>query len=144
MVILQKLNRYFDHRKDYGIIFLRLVIGWRLVDGTQDNIFSWDRMVEFRVFLEQHGVPFPLLAAVLSVWFQFICGILYLVGGLTRVAAMLMIVNFTIALLIVHVGLTFEQSFDALMMLFGSIFFLFYGAGKFSIDESLAGRSKKP
>jgi putative oxidoreductase len=143
MVILQKLNSYFDHRKDYGIIFLRLIIGWRLIDGTQDNVFSWDRMLEFRDFLEQHSVPFPLLAANVSVWCQFICGILYLVGGFTRVAALLMIINFVMALLIVHGGLTFEQSFDALMMLFGSIFFLFSGAGKFSVDESLGKRRKK-
>lgn len=137
MRFVKKLNSFFEPRKDYGVIFLRLLIGWRLIDGTQDNVFSWERMVEFRNFLEQHGVTSPLLAAHVSVYAQFICGILYIVGAFVRPAAMVMIVNFIAALIIAHVGLTFEQSFDALMMLFGSVFFLFYGAGKISVDHAI-------
>lgn len=135
--MLSKLNDYFDRKKDYATIFIRLIVGWRLIDGTQDNIFSWDRMIEFKHFLEQYGVPLPLLSAQVSVYAQFICGILFIIGFQVRLAAILMIVNFVVALLVVHIGLTFEQSFDALMMLSGSLFFLFNGAGKFSIDRSL-------
>jgi putative oxidoreductase len=51
-----------------------------------------------------------------------------------------MIINFIAALLIAHIGLTFEQSFDALMILAGSIFFLFNGAGKISVDDFLKHR----
>ena len=140
MEAISKLNSFFEARKDYGAIFLRLVIGWRLIDGTQDNVFSWERMIEFRNFLEQHGVPSPLVAAHVSVYAQFICGILYVVGAFVRPAAVVMIVNFIAALIIAHIGLTFEQSFDAWMMLLGSIFFLFYGAGKLSVDDAIAKR----
>ena len=142
MSIPRKLDKYFESRKEYGVIFLRLVVGWRLIDGTQDNVFSWERMIEFRDFLEQHNVIFPLFCAQVSVYAQFICGILYLIGFMTRTAAVIMIINFVAALLIVHIGLTFEQSFDALMMLFASVFFLFHGPGKFSIDESGAHPNK--
>jgi putative oxidoreductase len=137
MNFLSRLDTFFEPRKEYGVIFLRLIIGWRLIDGTQDNVFSWDRMLEFKDFLEKHGVPLPLFAANVSVYAQFICGILYCVGAFTRPAALIMIVNFIAAFLIAHIGLTFEQSFDALMMFFGSVFFLFHGAGKVSIDERL-------
>jgi putative oxidoreductase len=140
MSLIQKLNRYFEARKDFGAVFLRLVIGWRLIDGTQDNVFSWERMLEFRDFLEQHGVIYPIVAAHVSVYAQFICGILYMVGAFVRPAAIIMIINFIAALVIVHIGTTFQQSFDALMMLFGSLFFLFYGGGKISIDQLLKGR----
>jgi putative oxidoreductase len=92
-------------------------------------------MLEFRDFLGQLGVPYPLAAANISVYAQFVCGILYLFGAFTRVAALVMIINFLAALYIAHVGTTFEQSFDALMMLFGSVFFLFSGGGKLSVDE---------
>jgi putative oxidoreductase len=143
MNFLSRLNTFFEPRKEYGVIFLRLIIGWRLIVGTQDNVFSWDRMLEFRNFLDQHGVPSPLFAANVSVYAQFICGILYCVGAFTRPAAVIMIVNFTAALLIAHIGLTFEQSFDALMMLFGSVFFLYHGAGKISVDDWLQIRNKK-
>lgn len=138
--MLKRLNSFFNSRKEYGNIFLRLIIGWRLIDGTQDNVFSWERMLEFRDFLSLHGTPFPLLAANVSVYAQFICGILFLIGWLVRPAAIVMIINFVAALLIAHIGLTFEQSFDAWMMLLGSIFFLFSGAGKISVDELRKGR----
>jgi putative oxidoreductase len=135
MSFIKRLDRYFETRKDYGVIFLRLIIGWRLIDGTQDNILSWKRMLEFRDFLQHQGVAYPLLAANVSVWAQFICGILYITGAFTRVAAVVMVINFLAALFIAHLGTSFQDSFDALMMLFGSIFFLFYGAGKFSVDQ---------
>jgi putative oxidoreductase len=138
--MLQRLTSYFETRKDYGTIFLRLVIGWRLIDGTQDNVFNWDRMLEFRDFLGVHGAPIPLVCAVVSVYAQFICGTLYIIGWLVRPAAFIMIINFIAALIIAHVGLTFEQSFAAWIMLASAAFFLFHGAGKISIDELQKGR----
>jgi putative oxidoreductase len=135
MLITQKLDQFFTAHKAYGVLFLRMIIGWRLIDGTQDNVFSWERMLEFRDFLEQHNVTYPLLAAHVSVYAQFICGILYLLGAFIRPAAIIMIVNFIAALLIAHIGTTFQESFAALMMLFGSLFFLFHGSGKASVDH---------
>ena len=132
---INRIDRYFESRKDYGAIFLRLIIGWRLIDGTQDNVFSWTRMIEFRDFLQNHGVPLPLVAANVSVYAQFICGILYILGAFIRPAALVMVINFIAALIIAHIGTTFQQSFEALMMLFGSLFFLFYGAGRISVDH---------
>lgn len=138
--MFKRLNEFFESRKDYGVIFLRLIIGWRLVDGTQDNVFSWARMIEFRDFLEQQGVAYPLLAAVVSVYAQLICGLLYMVGLWVRPAALVMIINFIAAVIIVHIETTFQESFAALMMLFGSVFFLFYGAGKLSIEQKFNRR----
>ena len=69
-----------------------------------------------------------------SVYAQFICGILYVVGLFIRPAAVIMIINFMVALVVVHLGTTFQQSFEALMMFFGSIFFLFSGAGRISVE----------
>jgi putative oxidoreductase len=138
--LINRTDRFFESRKDYGAIFLRVIIGWRLIDGSQDNVFSWARMIEFRDFLQNHGVPFPLVAANVSVYAQFTCGILYVLGAFIRPAAMVMIINFIAALVIAHIGTTFQQSFEALMMLFGSLFFLFYGAGRISVDHLRSGK----
>ena len=46
--LLVKLHQFFESKKEYGAIFLRVTIGWRLVYGTQDNVFSWERMIEFK------------------------------------------------------------------------------------------------
>ena len=142
MRFLKNVDRYFGKRKENGVILLRLVIGWRLIDGTLDNVLSWSRMLEFRAFLQAHNVAFPLIAANVSVYGQFICGILYIAGMATRLAALVMIVNFLAALYIAHIGLTFEQSFDALAILAASGFFLFHGPGKYSVDGSILQQKK--
>ncbi len=135
--MLKRLNEYFDRRKEYAAIFFRLILGWRLIYGTADNVFSNERMLEFRDFLEAHNVLLPLFAAYLSVYVQFIAGILLVIGALVRPAAILLIINFVAAILIVHIGDTFLNTFDALVLLFGGLFFLFHGAGKLSVDEYL-------
>ena len=133
---LRKISHFLDNNRGYGIFLLRVLIGWRLIDGSQDNIFSWERMLEFRDFLEQFGFPFPLVAANVSVYAQFVCGILYMLGVWMRPAAAVMIVNFLIALIMVHLGTTFQQSFEALVMLVTSIFFLLNGPGRLAIGRT--------
>jgi putative oxidoreductase len=138
-----RFTHFLDARKDYAIIALRMLIGWRLIDGTQDNVFSAERMLEFRDFLNHHGVIYPLIAAYLSVYAQFLCGIFFIAGAFMRLAAIVMVVNFIAALLIAHIGLTFEQSFDAWAMLAAALYFIFSGAGKISVDEWIEKRNKK-
>ena len=131
---------FFDRHREYGPVFVRLVVGSFLVWGTQDNVFSYARMLEFAEFLRAHNTPLPLAAAFVSAYAQFVCGLLYVAGALTRHAAVVMIVNFIAAILIAHVGDTFRGMFPALVMLFTSCFLLLHGAGKLSVDDALARR----
>jgi putative oxidoreductase len=128
---------FFADRREYGPVFVRLVVGFVLVYGTQDNVFSHERMLEFRDFLAARSVPSPLLAAHLSAYAQFVCGILIAVGLLVRAAAALMVFNFVAALLIAHLDAPLDAARLALCMLFSSLFLLFHGAGKLSVDERL-------
>jgi putative oxidoreductase len=129
---------YFERHRDYGAIFIRLVVGFILLYGTQDNVFSHERMLEFRDFLAVRGVPYPLFAAHLSVYAQFVCGILFVLGLLVRPAALVMVINFVAALLIAHLNTPFDAARLALCMLFSSLFLLFNGAGALSLDNHLA------
>ena len=129
--------------KEYGVIFIRLIIGFHLIYGTQDNVFSYARMEEFARFLSARGVPFPLFSAFLSAYAQFICGALFIVGAATRFAAAVMIINFIAALIIAHIGDKYPNMFPALMMLAAACFFLVHGPGKFSVDSSLLKRKEK-
>ncbi|MCI0415347.1 DoxX family protein [bacterium] len=124
----------------YGLLLLRLLIAARLIYGVQDNIFSWERMVEFEHFLAKHGVPYPVLGAVVSVYVQFICGVLVLLGAFIRWASIPLIINFIAALFIAHRGDTLVGMFQALTILITGFVFLFEGAGKLSIDERLSKR----
>ena len=131
---------FFDRYRDYAALFIRLVVGFHLVYGTQDNVFSYARMEEFADFLAARGVPFPLFAAFLSAYAQFVCGILFVLGAFVRPAALVMVINFVAALFIAHRGDTYPRTFPALMMLSAALFLLLHGAGRPSVDERLGKR----
>ncbi len=126
---------WFERRKEYGMFFVRLIVGFHLVYGVVDNIVSWKQMLEFRDFLAANGTPAPLVAGVVSVYAQFICGVLFILGAWIRPAAIVMIINFIAAMLIAHRTGGYPPAALALMMLFSSIAFLVHGAGKPSVDE---------
>lgn len=126
---------FLEKYKDYAAVFIRLVVGFHLIYGTQDNVFSYARMEEFAEFLRVRGVPFPLFSAFLSAYAQFVCGILFMLGAGVRYAAIVMIVNFVAAIVIAHLGDTYPNTFPALMMLAAACFFLIHGAGKLSVDD---------
>jgi putative oxidoreductase len=86
-------------------------------------------------FFNQFHIPLPTLSAVLCVYAEFICGILFIAGLWTRMAALVMIFTFTIAILMVDIHNGFEKAFPAWTIWAVSIFLLFNGGGKFSIDE---------
>jgi putative oxidoreductase len=125
--------KWLEENKDIGILLLRLFIGVRLIYGVADNVFSWHHMLTFEAFLRENGFPFPLISAMLSVYAQFISGILIITGFQIRIASLVMIINFMVALLMVHWYDTFEGMTPALAILFANVLFLFYGPGKLSL-----------
>lgn len=133
--MLDGAYRWLDRHSGWGVLALRLAIGARLVEGTQDNVFSAERMHEFATFLAGHGTPLPLFSAYLSASAQFLCGTLLILGLLTRPAALVMVINFIAALVIAHRATPFLQTWQALMMLAGAIYFLFCGPGALSVDR---------
>lgn len=134
---------FFRRHSAYGVLFLRFAIGVFIIYGVQDNVFSWSRMLEFRDFLQERDVPYSLFAAHLSVYVQFLCGILLLLGGAVRIVGLLLIINFTAAILIVHIGQSFQQYYPAAQLIAVGFFFLFNGAGPVSLDASIARKEKK-
>jgi putative oxidoreductase len=132
------MNAFFswlNHNQSIGIFILRLFVGLRLIYGVIDNILSWDRMLEFEGFLTKVGFPFPLVCAVVSVYAQFVAGVLYIIGWKIRYAALLMIFNFSVAWIMVDRFGSIEQMTPALSMLFCSVLFLFIGAGKIAAEK---------
>jgi putative oxidoreductase len=126
---------WFDDRKDIGVLLLRLFVGVRLIYGVIDNVTSWEHMIKFRDFLQQFNFPIPLVAAIVSVYAQLLAGVMFILGWKIRFAAILMIINFLIAILMVHWGEKLEPMTPALAILFISILFFFQGAGKYSLEQ---------
>lgn len=126
--------------RELAPFLLRLFFAAILIYGTQDNVFSPERMIEFRDFLAQNGFPMPLASARLSAYAQFLCGILLLAGLFTRLAAAVMIINFIVAIAMVHLKLPFNANIAPMAMLAMAIFFAIYGAPRYSADAELARR----
>ena len=130
-----RINSFFNQRREFGALFIRLMAGFHLIYGVQDNVLSWPRMLEFRDFLDANAFPLPLFCAVLSVYAQLICGLLFVVGLFTRSAAIIMVINFVVAIIMIHIGGPYPVAFPAIAMLSCSLFLLFNGPGKLSIGK---------
>jgi putative oxidoreductase len=129
------MTTWFKTNKDIGVLLLRLFIGVWLIYGVQDNILHWDRMEEFEKFLAGFKFPFPLISAVVSVYAQAIAAVMIILGWKIRIAAIVMIINFIVALLMVHLSHPFNSMIPALSLIFICLLFLFQGAGRFSVDR---------
>ena len=133
LIHLNVLARYGD----LSLLFLRILTGAFLIYGTQDNIFSDARMQEFVRFLAKNGFVRPDLMAPLSVYAQFICGVLLGIGFLTRWAGLLMTFNFIVAVVMVHWSQDFRGWWPAIVLVFISLHLALHGAGRYSVDALL-------
>lgn len=129
-----KLNQLqaFD---DLSLLALRVCIGSFLVWGVSDNLFHPDDMAEFVTFLNANGFVMPVAMAWLSVIAQFVCGLLLIAGALTRWAGLILVLNFSVALIMVHLGDDFRGMFPVLVLIFANLHFATRGAGRYSIDK---------
>lgn len=126
--------------RDAVLLLTRLVLGAFLIWGVQDNLLSADRMREFEAFLRLKGFPAPALAAPLSCWAQFACGLSFVLGAFIRWGGLLCAVNFVVAIVMVDAALGLRASFPAASLLLFGLLFATHGAGRFSLDELLARR----
>jgi putative oxidoreductase len=133
---MKRNSNWLDQHQDTGLLIFRLFIGVRLIYGVVDNIFSQEHMKAFEAFLGANGFPFPLLSAFVSVYAQAIAGLLLITGWQMRWGALLIIVNFIVALVMVHWGQSFEEMTVVLFLIFSGVLLLFTGPGRYAAGRS--------
>jgi len=144
-------------RAPAATILIRLMVGGVfLSEGIQKFLFP--EAVGVARFVKI-GIPYPEIMAPFVGVFEIGCGTLILLGLLTRLAAIPMIVNMTVAILSTKIpillghgywmfnlpkvsqygfwGMAHEVRTDFSMIL-GSIFLLIVGAGSLSLDAFIA------
>ncbi len=134
---------------DNRTILIRLAVGLIfLTEGVQKYLFP--ELLGTGRFLNI-GFSHPAFWAYFTGAFEIVCGLLILIGLLTRVASIpLLIVMITAFVttkwpLLVNKGVwpwAHEYRTDFAMTLL-LIYLLIYGAGKFSIDSKISGGSKR-
>lgn len=123
--------------QDVALALLRLLTGAFLVWGVWDNIADPARMTEFAEFLRHFSFPAPEVMAPLSVWFQFVCGLLLIAGLFTRWAGLIMAFNFIVGFLMVHLADDFRAQFPALILIAVSFYLAAAGGGRYALDRLL-------
>ena len=122
---------------DHSVLILRLVVGSFLIWGVLDNILSAERMIEFENFLIQFGFPLPDLMARVSVWAQFLIGVSFVSGIFIRWAGIFCVINFIVAIVMVDSISGIRASFPSASLICIGLFFMSYGAGRFSLETLL-------
>ena len=131
--ILQKFSK--------SIILIRLIVGTVfLTEGIQKFLFS-DALGVGRFI--KIGIPAPALMAPFVGVVEIVCGALILLGLFTRIAAIPLTINISVAIISTKIPLLLEKGFWAMAheartdwsMILGLIFLLIVGSGQWSLDE---------
>ncbi len=130
--------RALDLLRPVAWLALRLYLGWFLIVGVWDNVSSPERMAEFEAFLRGLNCPMPEIAAPVSVWAQLAIGTLLIPGLFTRLAGLLLMVNFIVAvLLFIGAGMNERQIYEPAILIFVGALLATHGAGSLSLDRLL-------
>ncbi len=157
------IKLFFSSRAPAATILIRLIVGSVfLSEGIQKFLFP--QALGVGRFLKI-GIPYPEIVAPFDGAFEIGCGILIIFGLLTRLAAIPMIINMTVAIISTKIpillgygywmfslpkldqygfwSMAHEARVDFSMLL-GAIFLLIVGAGPISLDALLFPIPKVP
>src|SRR5580698_2978074 len=127
-------------------ILIRLLVGAVfLSEGIQKFLFPAALGVGRFVKI---GIPAPQFFAPFVGVVEIVCGTLLIVGFITRLAAIPLIIDISVAIVTTKIPMLFRAGFWSTVheartdycMLLGLVFLLLVGSGPFSMDER-AGRS---
>jgi putative oxidoreductase len=125
---------------DAALLVMRATVGLFLVWGVLDNITDAGRMREFEAFLGQFGFPAPAFMAPLSVWAQFIVGLCFIGGLLTRWAGVVCAINFIVAIVMVDAHGGIRAAFPAACLVLIGLYLATHGPGRYSLDHFFKSR----
>ena len=139
--------RILESNAPRATILVRILVGWVfLSEGIQKFLFPAALGVGR---FAKIGIPDPQFFAPFVAVVEIVCGGLLIVGFLTRLAAMALLINITVAILTTKIPMLLKSGFWASMheartdfcMWLGSVFLLIVGAGPWSLDTRIRRKS---
>jgi uncharacterized membrane protein YphA (DoxX/SURF4 family) len=127
-------------------LLIRLMVGGVfLSEGVQKFLFPEALGVGRFIKI---GIPSPQFFAPFVGYVEIICGALLLMGLLTRLAAVPLLIDISVAILTTKIPMltksgiwpTLHEARTDYCMWLGSLFILLVGAGSWSVDERLSRR----
>ncbi len=127
-------------RTSKAILLIRILVGWVfLSEGVQKLLFPGALGVGR---FEKIGIPAPQFLAPFVGAVEIVCGILLLLGLITRLASIPLLIDITVAIVTTKgpmlmksgVWATLHEARTDFCMVFGLIFLLICGGGALSLD----------
>ena len=140
------LHRLTTTQASAAVVLIRLMVGLVfLSEGIQKFLYP-DEIGVGR--FAKIGLPEPEFLAYFVASFEITCGILIVLGLLTRLAVLPTITIMLVAIATTKVPILIEKGFWPMAheartdfsMLLGSIYLLIVGAGSWSLDKKLSGK----
>ena len=138
-------NWLFDGSAPASVILVRLLVGWVLFsEGVQKFLFPAALGVGR---FEKIGIPAPHFFAPFGGIVEIVCGLLVIAGFLTRVAAIRLLIDISVAIASTKIPMlakagfwgTMHEARTDLCMLLGSLFLIAVGSGRLSLDTTVHG-----
>lgn len=127
---------------DRAALVLRLVLGAVFIGHGYQKVFEM-HVSNVAGFFGTLGIPMAGLAGPFIAYLELLGGVAILLGGFTRVIALLLACDMLGAIILVHAkgGFFAPKGIELVFGIFGmAIALVFLGAGAYSIDAKLARR----
>ena len=146
MTFFQKL---LSTNAPVAVILIRLIVGAVFLSEGIQKFLLPEALGVGR--FTKIGIPNPDILAPFVGVCEVVCGVLFILGLLTRFAAVTMIINMLVAIWATKIPILLNSGFWSMAheartdyaMLLGSIFLLVVGAGPWSLDAKIV-QAKQP
>jgi putative oxidoreductase len=141
-------NWLFDGTAQASVILVRLLVGWVFFsEGVQKFLFPAALGVGR---FAKIGIPAPHFFAPFVGVVEIVCGLLVIVGFLTRLAAIPLAIDISVAIATTKIPMlakdgfwgTMHEARTDLCMLLGSLFLIAVGSGRLSLDTTVHGSNE--
>jgi putative oxidoreductase len=130
------------------LLVIRLYWGWQISQSGWGKLHNLSHVTEFFASL---GLPAPGATATFVATFEFVGGILLAVGLLSRIAALGLVIDMTMAYVTADreaLASVFSDpgkfyNADPFIFFFVGLIILIFGPGKFAVDALIERASKK-
>jgi putative oxidoreductase len=144
---MSAIDRITSSRAPSAAILIRLMVGAVFLSEGIQKFINPSAVGSGR--FAKIGLPSPEISAPLVGVFEIACGILLLIGLLTRLAAVPLIVIMLTAISTTKIPILMSAGFWQMAhdsrtdwsMLLGSVFLLIVGAGRWSLDSYISSRT---
>jgi putative oxidoreductase len=141
-------NWLFDGTAQASVILVRLLVGWVFFsEGVQKFLFPAALGVGR---FAKIGIPAPHFFAPFVGVVEIVCGLLVIVGFLTRLVATPLVIDISVAIATTKIPMlakdgfwgTMHEARTDLCMLLGSLFLIAVGSGRLSLDTTVHGSNE--